>query len=72
MRRPQSIHLSLVRSVAFKRRLQGCLAHKKAPQPKTLQYGCTSGPVVVLEGRGALSYERGTPVPRVGCLETEG
>ena len=45
----------------FERPLQGFLAHKKLPPPRTLQYGYAYGPMVVLGG-GAVSYERGTPV----------
>ena len=41
--------------------VQGYLAHKKHPLPRTLQWDYTLGPLVVLGG-GALSYERGTPV----------
>ena len=42
-------------------RIQGCLAHKKHPPPRTLQEDYTQGVMVVLGG-GAASYERGTPV----------
>jgi len=41
--------------------LQGYLAHKKHPPPRTLQKDYNQGHMVVL-GRGAVSYERGTPV----------
>jgi len=41
--------------------LQGYLAHKKTPPPRTLQEPYAWGPMVVLGG-GAVSYERGTPV----------
>ena len=41
--------------------LQGYLTHKKLPHPETLQLEHAEGPVVVL-GRGAVSYERGTLV----------
>jgi hypothetical protein len=40
--------------------LQGYLAHKKPPPPRTLQQAYAYGPVVVLGG-GLVSYERGTP-----------
>ena len=43
-------------------RLQGHLAHKKLPPPKTLQQVYAQGPTVVL-GWGARYCERGTPVP---------
>jgi len=33
--------------------LQGCLAHKKQRPPRTLQYECAWGPMVVL-GEGGL------------------
>ena len=45
------------------RSIQGYLAHKKQRRPRTLQYGCAQGLMVVL-GRWAVSYERGTPVWR--------
>jgi len=41
--------------------VQGSLAHKKQPLPRTLHYDYTQGPMVVL-GVGAVSYERGGPV----------
>ena len=41
--------------------VQGYLAHKKTPPPRTLQYDCAQGYMVVLGGR-AVSYERGAPV----------
>ncbi|KAJ1480153.1 hypothetical protein T484DRAFT_1901603 [Baffinella frigidus] len=41
--------------------VQGYLAHKKAPPPRTLQQAYALGPMVVLGGE-ALSYERGTHV----------
>ena len=41
--------------------LQGHLAHKKLPTPRTLQQDYTQGPAVVL-GEGSVSYERGTSV----------
>jgi len=41
--------------------LQGYLAHKKHPSPRSLQQDYTQGLMVVL-GAGAISYERGTPV----------
>jgi len=47
-----------------KRALQGYLAHKKHPPPRTLQWDYTYGPIAVLGG-GAVSYERGTPVTRM-------
>ena len=31
-------------------RVQGCLAHKKLPHPRTLQYAYASGPMAVLGG----------------------
>ena len=34
--------------------VQGYLAHKKPPPPKTLQYACASGPTVFLWGGGAV------------------
>ena len=40
--------------------VQGYLAHKKPPPPRTLQQGFAQGPMPVLGG-GAVSYERGTP-----------
>ena len=42
--------------------VQGYLAHKKLQPPRTLQEDCALGPMVALGG-GAVSYERGTPVP---------
>ena len=42
--------------------LQGYLTHKKQHRFQTLQKGYAWGPMVVL-GRWAVSYERGTPVP---------
>ena len=42
-------------------RLQGYLAHKKERPPRTLQQDYVWGPTVV-QGGGAVSYERGTPV----------
>ena len=47
--------------------LQGYLANKKHPPPRTLQWDFTKGHVVVL-GRGAISYERGTPVAPTAAL----
>jgi len=41
--------------------LQGYLAHKKLPPPRTLQEAHTQGPAVVLLG-GAVSCGRSTPV----------
>ena len=41
--------------------VQGYLAHKKHPPPRTLQWGCAQGPMVAL-GRGGGPCERGTPV----------
>ena len=41
--------------------VQGYLAHKKRPPPRTLQHDYTQGPMVAL-GEVAVSYERGTPV----------
>ena len=43
------------------RRLQGYLARKKLPPPRTLQYEYAQGPMAALTG-GAVSHERGTPV----------
>ena len=42
------------------RRVQGYLAHKKLPSPRTLQWDYAKGPTVALGE--AISYERGTPV----------
>ena len=42
-------------------RVQGYLAHKNPPSPRTLQQDSTLGPMVVLGG-GTVSYERGAPV----------
>ena len=42
--------------------LQGYLAHKKQPPPRTLQQDHAEGPMGVLGGR-AFSYERGPSVP---------
>ena len=42
--------------------IQGYLTHKKQRPPKTLLWEYAEGPMVVL-GRGAVSYERGSPVP---------
>ena len=44
-------------------RVQGYLAHKNLPPPRTLRQAYAYGPMVVLGGGGAFSYERGTPVP---------
>ena len=41
--------------------VQGYLAHKRPPPPRTLEKASALGPSVVLGG-GAVSYERGTPV----------
>ena len=41
--------------------VQGYLAHNKPPPHRTLHWDYASGPMVVL-GRWAVSYERGTPV----------
>jgi len=41
--------------------IQGYLAHKKTPSPRSLQLGYAFGPTAVLGGV-AVSYERGTPV----------
>ena len=41
--------------------LQGYLAHKKLRPPRALQKEDAYGPMVVL-GKRAASYERGTPV----------
>ena len=41
--------------------LQGYLAYKKRPPPRTLQQAYSRGPTVVL-WKGAIPYERGTPV----------
>ena len=41
---------------------QGHLAHKQQPPRRTLQQGHAKAPMVVLEGGGAISYERATPV----------
>jgi len=41
--------------------IQGNLAHKKQPPPRTLQWDFAQGPMEVLE-EGAVSFERGTPV----------
>ena len=46
--------------------IQGYLAHKKPPPPRTLHQGSAYGPMVVLGG-GAFSHERGTPV-HGGCV----
>jgi len=43
------------------RNLQGYLAPKEDSPPRTLQYDYPQGPMVV-PGRGAISYGRGTPV----------
>ena len=43
--------------------VQGYLAHKKQPLPRTLQYPHAQGPMVV-QGGGVISYEQGTPVLR--------
>ena len=40
--------------------LQGHLAHKKLPPPRTLEKAYAQGPMVVIEGV-VISYERGTP-----------
>ena len=42
--------------------LQGYLAHKKLPTPRTLQWDHAYGHMVTLGGGGAVSDERGTPV----------
>ena len=50
--------------------LQGYLAHKKYPPPRTLQWGYTldtEGPTVVLGG-GVVSCERFTPVGSCFCF----
>ena len=41
--------------------VQGYLAHKNTPPPRTLLYAYAYGPMVVRGGL-AFSYERGTPV----------
>jgi len=46
------------------RGVQGYLAHKKHPPPRSLQEDYILGPRVVLGGV-AVSYERGIPVLRV-------
>ena len=43
------------------RPIQGYLAHKKYPPPRTLWEDYTWGPMVVVLGGGG-SYERGTPI----------
>ena len=43
--------------------IQGYLAHKKTPPPRTLQFAYAWGHMVVLRGK-AVSYEQGTPVSR--------
>ena len=50
-------------------RLQGYLVHKKPPAHRTLQWGYAQDPMVVL-GRGAVSYERGTPVTQANTVQT--
>ena len=50
--------------------VQGNLAHKKVPPPRTLQQAYAQGPAVVLGGE-AVSYERGTPVGFRGPLPSE-
>ena len=45
--------------------LQGYLAHQKQRPPGTLKWKYAEGPIVVV-GRGAVSYARGTPSQ--GCL----
>ena len=52
----QSVYL-----IFFIRGLQGYLAHKKPPHPRTLQKAYAWGPTVLLGG-GAFSYGRGTPI----------
>jgi len=41
--------------------LEGYLAHNKPHPPRTVQQAYAQGPTVIL-GRGAFSYERGTPL----------
>ena len=50
--------------------VHGYLAHKKPSPHGTLPYTYVYGPMVVL-GRRALSYERGTPVPHGGAFNPE-
>ena len=40
--------------------IQGYLAHKKPPHPRTLQQAYACG-LKVVQGLAAVSYERGTP-----------
>ena len=48
-------------SLVSEAELQGYLAHKKLPPPRTLQWAYAQGPTVVL-GKGAVSYGRGNSV----------
>jgi len=41
--------------------IQGYLAHKKRPPPRTLRHDYVQGHMVAL-GRGGVSHERGNPV----------
>ena len=49
-------------SRCIRRAAHGYLAHKEQRPPRTLQEDYAQHPTVVLGG-GAVSYERGTPVP---------
>ena len=46
--------------------VQGYVAHKKQPPPRTARSDYVEGHMVAL-GRGGVSYERGTPVLRGGA-----
>ena len=53
------------------REIQGNLARKKQRPPRTLQYDYAWGPMVIV-GRWAVSYSRGTPVERARARKREG
>ena len=51
--------------------VQGYLAHKKQPPPRSLQEDRAEGPMGILGG-WAFSYERGTPVAPIAILQEQG
>ena len=55
-------------TTAYQPSLQGYLARAKQHRPRALQQGYAQGPMVVL-GRWAVAYERGTPLPQHRCLQ---